>query len=795
MNFSNNLHISFRRLSSNKSNSLISIAGLVLGLGIVAVLLVFILNELGYNQAFANKDRIYRILNYNVNDNNTWANTPFVIGEAVKSRFAEVEDYTHQYNISDMTIKKDGEYIPEPKILSTDKSFFSIFGVELLQGSLDGFDQTANKVAISQQIAKKHFGLENPVGQLLTLKHNDKLYQMEVIALYKDIPLNSSIKGDLIVNSDFGIEHLNKIMVSSGIKPDNTQLKEAWEGVFYTNYIILKPGTSATALSSKIEDLGKEFSKKNNQLSFSLQPFTEVYFKSSGIIDNNLIEQGNITLLYVLGAVGLIILLVACINYLNLAAAQASTQTKDFAVRKVCGAPKSMLVGQMIGESLLISVIALPFALLLAHLAFPVFSTILGKSYTLAFNHQWLLSFGSLVIITLITGILSGLIVSLPLSTVKIVDVLKDKKLLSHNTFSLRKAMVVFQFVVFITLVSALILVEKQIHYAFTKDLGFIKEGLISVPLKNHNAKIFKQEISKNPDIISVSGTLWMPPSNNKMYISIPRVNNRDEMAKVNGLFVDYHFVETMGLKIIKGEDFDPEKHNSGVIVNESAIKALGLKEALGEQTAFGTVIGVVNDFNMFSLHEAITPMIIGLNPSMSQNLVIRVNTSRFKETIEFLDSSWEKTGATTPFEFEITDTILKDLYEKDIRFSRTVGLLALIAILISCLGLFGLSLFLSRQRTKEIGVRKVNGARTIEIMSLLNKEFIRWVVIAFVLATPVAWLVMHQWLETFSYKTELSWWIFTLAGLMALGIALLTVSWQSWKAARRNPVEAFRYE
>ncbi|WP_025864018.1 ABC transporter permease [Prolixibacter bellariivorans] len=257
----------------------------------------------------------------------------------------------------------------------------------------------------------------------------------------------------------------------------------------------------------------------------------------------------------------------------------------------------------------------------------------------------------------------------------------------------------------------------------------------------------------------------------------------------------DYHFAQTMGMHVLLGSDFDETRNSSGVLINQSAIKALGLKDIIGEKTAFGTVVGVVNDFNMYSLHQSITPMIIVLNPAMCREVAIRISTNNIPGTIGFLKKEWKASGGTTAFNFRFTDDALQDIYESDIRFSKIIGLMAVIAIFIASLGLFGLSLFLSRQRIKEIGIRKVNGAKVSEVMTLLNMDFIKWVGIAFVIATPMAWFAMNKWLENFAYKTSLSWWIFALAGILALGIALLTVSWQSWRAATRNPVEALRYE
>ncbi len=795
MNFRNSLQISLRRLKADKTNTLISLTGLILGLGIVAVVLVFGLNELSYNSSFSNRDRIYRVLNYNNNDANTWANTPFVIGEEAQNNFAEVESFVHQYNIANLEIKNNNEYIPEPDMICTESNFFDMFGVKILQGSLTDFDKTKGKIVLSKKLSQKYFGAENPVGKQLNVRYKGQEFPMQVAAVFNDIPQNSTIKASLIASIDFGMEHLQANIQSTGISPDEKSFREAWQGVFFTNFLLLKSGVDKQTFEAKLLQLGKEKSTELNKLALSIQPLTDIYFGSEKIVDNNRKEQGNFSMLLILGFIGVLILIIACINYLNLASAKAMSQVKTYAVRKVCGAHRKSIIGQMVFESTLISLLALPFAVLVAWISLPFLSEMLGKDYSIEMTHQMVLSFSLLALITIITGALSGSIVSVNASRFGLVNVLKGNKMDGNKKHYTRKAMVVFQIAVFISLIATMFLVQKQVHYAFNKDLGFAKEGLIRVPLGDHNLELFKQEISKNPNILSASGTLWMPPSDNKMYMSVPKVSNHDEQVKVNGLFVDYGFAETMGMKIIMGSDFDKEKINSGVLVNESAIQTLGLTDILGEQTTFGPVVGVVSDFNMFSLHEAITPMIIGLNPGMSQNIAIRLRTGNLPKTIDFLKETWANTGGTTAFNFEFTDDILNEMYESDIRFSKTIGLLAIIAIAIASLGLFGLSLLMSKQRIKEIGVRKVNGAKISEIMNLLNGDFVKWVSIAFVVATPLSYMAMNKWLESFAYKTNVSWWIFALAGVLALGIALLTVSFQSYKAATRNPVDALRYE
>jgi putative ABC transport system permease protein len=798
MSIISNLQASLRHLKADKINTAINLTGLTFGLGIVTIVLVFVLNELGYNQSFENKDRIYRVLNFNKADNNIWANTPVVIGQTAKEQFAEIEANIHQCNISAIEVKKGDEFIEDKNVLCTEAAFLNVFGIKLLQGSTLGFDQSKEKIMLSKSTAEKYFGSENPVGKIIEIRKTGSLTPMEVVAVYNDLPQNSTIEASFIASTEFGLEKLLQNMVSTGTAPTIQEMKESWDsgnGAFFTNYLLLREGASVAQLETKLNQMAAQHAEKDSKLNLSLQPLNDIYFGSGKIVDNNAGDKGNRSMLYILMSIGLLILIMACINYLNLSSAQAITQTKALAVRKVCGASSKSLILQMMYESAFISLIALPFALLAAHFALPFISTLLGKTYNLSLTSQFFTSFAMLVAIAIGTGALSGLLVSLKITSFRLIETLKGKYSDAGNRHFIRKGMIVFQVSIFIVLIAVMLVVQKQVHYAFTKDLGIEKEGLLRIPLGDHNYKLFKQEIKKNPNVQQVSGALWIPPHQGKMYMSIPKVSNKSETIKINGLFVDYGFAHTMGMKLVAGTDFDESKVNAGVLVNESAFKALGLKEGIGEQTAFGPVVGVVKDFNMYSIHQAVTPMLIGLNPQMCREIAVKIKTSNLKETIAFLEKTWKETGGTTAFDFDFTNDILNQIYESDIRFSKIIGLLTVIAILISSLGLFGLSLLISKQKTKEIGIRKVTGARVGEIITFLNRDFVIWVSLAFAISTPVAWMVASQWLTNFAYQTPLSWWIFALSGLLALGIALLTVSWQSWKAATRNPVEALRYE
>ncbi|MDL2238914.1 ABC transporter permease [Bacteroidales bacterium OttesenSCG-928-L14] len=792
-----NILLSIRHLLSNKVNTLINLFGLILGLTVVTIVTVFVINETGYNRSFKNHDRIYRVLN---NDNNSvWAHTPFVLGETLHDNFAEVESYAHQYNIPNFDVHHDENITSENNLLCTESSFFDMFGIKIIEGDLQGFGDVGNKILISQDIASRYFNDINPIGELMTINISGNEYEMEIIAVFNNFKSNVTIKASVIANTDIAFKHLEKnIITLGGNNLEITDYQKSWiNSQFFTCYLLLKQGTNLSDFSEKLTKLGNEYSNDDINLNLSLQKLDDVYFKSANIFDNNNAEKGNSQMLFILISVGLLILFIAIINYINLTTSQIITQTKTLAIQSICGASRSSLIIQMIFESTLLTLIALPIAMLLANSLLPLISTLLSKSYELNINSSFLLIISCLILITILVGVFLGLIISVRATSFNLIEVLKNNIAKKSGKRIISKLMVGFQIVIFIVLISCVIVMQKQINYAFNMDIGINKDGLIKVNAEDVNYELFKQKIQENPDIISVSGALWVPPCNNKMLVSIKKANEPTELAKLYYNFVDYNFFETMGIDIIDGNAFDIEKNKSGVMANLSAISELGLEEdnAIGENVALGKIIGIFSDFNMYSIYEPIPPMVIALNPQMARELAIRINTQNFSETLDYLKKTWKECDATSDFSFSFIDEVLNQFYESDIRFSKLIGFSAIIAIIITCMGLFGLSLLVSKQRTKEIGIRKINGATEFEIIKLLDTGFLLQTIIAFIIAAPIAWHLMSKWLDNFVFKTNLSFWIFLLAGLFALLITLATVSWQSWRAARRNPVEALKYE
>ncbi len=791
-----NIKQAIRHLKKDRINTLINITGLTLSLSIVAVVAVFLINELGYNRSVKKKDRIYRVLNYDEITQKETANSPFILGETSKAQIPGIEAFTHVTSRFSVDLKINNEFINQPNAICLDGAFFDMFDVKILQGKLTAdFDNSNNHVFISKSLANKCFGNKEVVGNELIVKIKKEEKTMQIAGVFADIPQNSIVKAEMVFNMKFAFERFMADAIKIGGEVDLKTLFYSWEGgQLSSNYILLKKNADITEVERQIAKLGKENSTNQNKMDFSLQPLNHVYFGSKTITDNTYVEKGNLNMIFILAIIGLLILLIACVNYLNLSLAQAFTRSKNLSVNRAFGASRSGIIWQMITESVLVAFVALPLALLIAYYALPHLSEFLGHNYPLLITINVVVALLAVVAITLIAGIFSGWFVALKITSFNVARAIKSKNIFVGDKFLLRKLSITFQFMVFIVLLVIVLGVNKQVNYVMNADMGFVKEGLIKINKGDKNYEVFKQEILKNPSVISVSAALWLPPSNNMMNMSY---NFSDKTVLFRGNMVDYDFVKTMGLKLLEGECFEKGKHSNGILLSKSAAELIRKddEELIGKDINYGKIVGIVSDFNMSSLHDKTAPMLLMLQPVGCSDIAVRINTENIKKTLAFLEQAYNKLEGTTPFNYQFTDDILKEMYKSDTRFSQLIALLAFFAVFIASLGLFGLSVLISKRRTKEIGIRKVNGATITEVLTMLNQDFIKWVIIAFVIATPIAYYAMSRWLENFAYKTALSWWIFALAGLSALVIALLTVSWQSWHAASRNPVEALRYE
>ncbi|MBI9069731.1 MAG: ABC transporter permease [Salinivirgaceae bacterium] len=786
---------SFRRILNDKTNSFLKIVGLSIGLSVALVITVFSVHELSYDNFHKDTSQIYRILNHQ-NSEMTWTTTPFILGNTIMDQIPEVVSNAKLCSLGTMNFKKENEMISETKVLATNSDFFEIFTFPVLHGDLKKFDNNSNGIILSKSMAHKYFGEYFPLDNIIEVELAGKTIELTVCAIMEDFPINSSIKADFIVNPYFGYRALVQKSISTSQTPI-TKDQMYNKSVFHTNYIKVSENTNKEELQKKINNLTQSIKFADFGYNFQLQAFSDMYFHSTEYVDNLNIEKGNLSLIVVLIIIGILILAIATINYINLTVAQIHIKNHFIAIRKICGALRKNLITQITFDSLIFTLITAPIALLLTFILLPVATNILGKDYQLSVFDSYV-ALAIIIGIIILVGLTSGFLIGLKTTSYNAIKTLKNQ-MTSASKFGLKKVLVIFQMVVSVCLITMVLFIQKQTKFSINKDLGFNTEHLLIINFNDLSIApdyiTFKEAIRNNSDIIEVSGSMWTPPNMNRMLLNLPKVNEPENTVSISGLFTDFNFEKTMGLKLIKGEFPNKEKGIFGLVVNESAVKELGLTRAVGEQTSFGQVVGVVKDFHISSTHNVIPPVMIVKNEGMVREMIVKTSGNHVLETIAYLKKKWKELGGKEDCELIFFDHKVQELYITDLKLSQLIMGSAILAILIAILGLAGLALFMIKQKTKEVGIRKVNGAKISEILILLNKDFVWWTVLSVFIATPIIYLIVSKWLEGFAYKTDISWWVFIIGGFVTLVTTVLTISMQTYMAARRNPIEALRYE
>jgi putative ABC transport system permease protein len=793
----NYLKIAWRSLWKNKTSSLINITGLTTGLTCCLLMVLYMQHELKYDKFQQKGDRIVRvIMEYSFNGSPlTKGNfTSTKVFPSFKKNFPEVEDGVRMSD-PDRLVKYDDKIFMEKKFLYADSTFFQVFSFPLLKGDPAQVLKSSNMVVLSQSAAKKYFGNDNPIGKLLQVGSNQDIYTVTGVA--EDSPSESQIKFDFIASfSSLGA----------------TQ-EETYFDANYTTYLLLKNKAAITSLQGKIGSfMKKEMSgDRGAYVNYELEPYTRVhlYSKYDGFEANS-----NITYIYIIAGIALLVLIIACFTYINLSTARSMERAKEVGIRKVSGAFRLQIFWQFISESLLLTAVALMLSFILIAVVLPAFNQLAGKELQLSDMSRSSVLIAATVI-TMTIALLAGSYPALILSKFQPVKVLKGTFKNTSSGVWLRKSLIVFQFVVSVFLVVATIVIKGQMHFIQNKKLGYDRDHVIVMNIDQKiidKIDLFKTELKTNPSILAVSKA-----NNSPVSIAGGYSMNRADMSAAEGMNtrgnpVDDEYVKANGLQIIAGADLskqdildaskdDYSKSYYHYILNESAAKALGWtpveaigkKMFLGEQRP-GEVKAVVKDFHFASLHNPIEPLVL-FPGGWGNTLIVKVSGQNLAQTISFLQNKWKQTATHRPFEYRFMDEDFNKLYDSEMRTAKVFNIFSAIAILLACLGLFGLSAYSAKQRIKEIGIRKVLGASAGNITLLLSNSFIKLVLVAFVIACPIAWFVMDKWLQDFAYRINISWWMFVLAGLLALLIALITVSFQAIKAAIANPVKSLRTE
>jgi len=815
----NYFKIAWINLKKNKIFSFINIFGLSVGLASCMLISLYILNELSYDKYQQNGANIYQLgtIFIKQGEESKTATTPSPMAPAMKMDFPEVEQTTRLLALfaEDKTLLQYNEKngVPasfyEHKGYLADSTFFRMFTYQFVEGNPETALNNPKTVVLSEEIAKKIFGTQPALNKMIRISSSSNGdHDFMVTGVFKTNEHPSHIDGRFFLSMKGG-DMENFINESRNNFANNNM---------FFSYLQLKPGSDIKNLTAKFPAFidkyaGKELKAVGYGKKQFLTSLEDIHLRSG--LDSNVTPPGSMTYLYILASIALFTLLIACINFMNLSTARSSKRSAEVGIRKVLGAEKNSLVRQFLGESVFMSLIGFVFAFAMTQLLIPAFNAVSGKNLSLSFAQNSLI-IAAFFLLAVVTGLIAGSYPAFYLSSFKPIAVLKGRLSNSLAAVSLRKGLVVFQFVISVALIIASVVIANQMKYMRSADLGFDKERQIVIPLRSGTAKnmypSFKNELVKQTQILGVGASMYNPgifnPADNLLYKE-GKTMNEAKRTRMN--WVDAGYLKTLNMKPVAGRLFSEEFTNDTsyrMILNETGVKDIGFanaQEAVNKKVYFdyqGTqygfeVIGVVKDFHFEDLHLPITPYGYQLNnTNTSYNyMVVHAKPGDMGSLLKSVEMAWHKLNPNEPFEFSFLDDDFQKNYDAEDRLSSIVSYFTLIAILICCLGLFGLATFSAEQRIKEIGVRKVLGASVTGIVGLLSKDFLKLVVIAIVIATPLAWYVMHSWLQDFAYRINLSWWIFLLAGIIAAVIAFITISFQAIRAANANPVKSLRTE
>lgn len=800
---------SLRSMLRHKAFSFINIAGLAIGLAACIIILLFIVDELSYDRYHEKADRIYRITTAGVFGNREFTGTYSAapLAKALLDDYAEVQHATRMMARNNRLVSFEDKSFIENRFFYADSSVFDVFTIPLVSGDPITALNKPNTIVITETMAQKYFENDDPIGK--SIKVDDVGQHYMVTGVCRDIPMNSHFRFDFMASL---------ITTEWSSNP-------SWFSQNAQTYIVLREDADAKDFQEKLPEfierhIGpqlpiffgvtlEQFAASGQSYGFYLQPMLDIHLHSK--LDGEFEANSDITNVYLFSIIAIFILLIACVNFMNLTTAKSATRAKEVGVRKVLGSNRKYLIRQFLGESFIYVVLAMIIALIIAEIALPFFNQITDKQLTINLFDNWYF-LPVLLVFILLTALMAGSYPAFYLTAFQPLQVIKGQRVRQNGKNNLRTMLVVFQFSVTIILLIATFTVYKQLRFIQDKNLGFDKEHLLVIHRTyslDSQKTVFKNEILQNPDILRASYSINLPGEDFGTNSHGVEGRPNEEMFLITMMFADYDLTQTLGIDLAYGRFYDRDyaTDTAAVVINEAAAIALGIKEpyteklirqgATPDQHQAFRVIGVMSDFHFESLHLDIRPMAIYLQPENDwfNRLAVKVRGENLAGTIRFIEEKWEEIAPGLPFEYTFIDHTFEKLYKDDRRTRTMYSIFSMLAIFVASLGLFGLAAFTTENRTKEIGIRKTHGASVGSIVIMLSKEFTRWVVMANVIAWPVAYLLADNWLDNFAFRISIPWWSFVMAGLLALLIALITVSSIAFKAANANPVKALKYE
>ena len=769
--FKHIVKITLRNFRKNLLFTLIIVFGLAVSMATILVISRYVIQEYSTDKFHKEYNNIFLVMNISSSETSSMVTQDWA--EKIRSGFPEVKESCRIDRIEFNVLRQTGA-VRLNQVLSTDPSFFRIFSFRVIKGNASNPLPDPNSIVLSESTAIKLFGNEDPLGKVIKTKFDNVENHLTVTAVTKDPPADSRIQFEALVSFESKSLHFRMMSLSS-------RETGTYKVIYMCDtYLLIHEKADIPLMDNRLKKESLREQKGDGYFSYlKLQPYSDLYFDKTR---TDSFKHGDKTMLFVFSSLAILLILLACINYINLTTIKAFSRSREIGYKKVSGASRSSLTAQFLFESVGLSLIAFILAIFLSKYMAALFGRLVNSTVDVSWFFRFPQIFWVLLFAVML-GLVSGYYPSVYLSRVKTSELFKGKSLSSRHILLLPRNLFIFQFTIAIALIISAMIIEKQLDYVNHKQLGFEKTNMLHLSIPD-DIKPFalKDELLKSPGIEDVTLSYGTPAN----------------LAATDGkywfLSVDTSFIATFRINLLQGRNFSPGDYKV-CLVNETLMKENKWDNYRGKQAGRNEIIGVVKDFHTSSLYEKIVPVEIDFNTSFLPDISIRMNCVNTEGTLDYIKAAWKRLAPYSPLEYYFYDDWIDRQYKKDEAFAKLISVFTFIAMLISCLGLFGLLVYLIERRAKEIGIRKINGAENIEIIIMLNKDFARWVGISFLLATPISWFVMHTWLENFAYKTKLDWWFFAFAGLIAMGIALLTVSWKSWLAANRNPAEVIREE
>ena len=795
--FKNYLKIALRNFQRHKGYSFINIAGFAIGMAVCLLILIYVRHELSYDKYHKDGDRVFRIAQdiQTQTSNRIFAPISPMVALTLKAEFPQVEYAARALTTSPRLVKREETLFYEDRFMYADQELFDVLTIPLILGNPQEALTRPQTLVISERIAQTYFGKDNPLGKILNINQQD----FEITGVAVNSPENTHMKYDLIASME--------------TLADLSEMTNWYSTMFYT-YLKVRPNVNMEEFFQQVAHLADKYveerlAPRGISYNYFLQSLSGIHLHSP--IRYDVEPPGNPIYVYIFSFVGLFILLIACLNFMNLATARSSNRAKEVGLRKVVGAQRLQLVSQFLGESLMVSLLSLGLAMLIVKLTIPLVTRMTG--ITLSFSQlltPWVLI--PLIAGSILVGLAAGVYPAFVLSAFRPVSTLKGILRSGSRGFTMRTILVVVQFAISIVLIFGTMIMYKQFHFMKNQHLGFEKEQQLILPLRGgisitENYESVKDHFSRHPSITSAAVSSSVPGRPLSSF-SIRIVGEDDERSQdMFHMFFDHDFVPNYGIEMVAGRAFQKEMSTDirgAFLINKAAVKAFGWRnpeDALGKrlQTGFGgrinPIIGVAKNFHYRGLQSEVEPLVMEFQPDIFRYITLSIEISNLKETLAFVESQWKTMFSGNPYESFFLDTDFEQQYRSDEQVGRIFGIFTVLGLFIACLGLLGLASFTAESRTKEIGIRKVLGASVTGIVFMLSKQFTKWVLLANVIAWPVAYYIMSRWLKNFAYRADINILIFVISGLLVLAIALLTVSFQSIRAATADPADSLRYE